>query len=116
MATIRIKQGDQYSIPVSLLLNGEPIDINEVAEVEFTFQNGLRKLFPQEVQYNSVDNCLYIPLTQDETFEFPANGSVTLDTRVRLLTLAALSSYKAPKATAALPVTFSRPAYPTMVS
>lgn len=85
MATIRIKQGDQYSIPVSLLLNGEPIDINEVAEVEFTFQNGLRKLFPQEVQYNSVDNCLYIPLTQDETFEFPANGSVTLDTRVRFV-------------------------------
>lgn len=85
MATIRIKQGDQYSLPVALLLNGEAIDINEIAEVEFTFQNGLRKVFPQEVQYNSVDNCFYIPLTQDETFEFPANGSVTLDTRVRFV-------------------------------
>ena len=82
---IRIKQGDAYSVPVLIRLNGEPVDIDEVAEVEFTFGNGLRKLFPQEVQYNSADNCFYLPLTQDETFEFPANGSVTLDTRVKFV-------------------------------
>ena len=85
MAVIRIKQGDQYSIPIALKLNGEDIDINDIAEVEFTFGNGLRKVFPQEVQYNSADNCFYLPLTQDETFEFPANGAVTLDTRVKFV-------------------------------
>lgn len=85
MAVIRIKQGDQYSIPIALKLNGEDIDINDIAEVEFTFGNGLRKMFPQEVQYNSADNCFYLPLTQDETFEFPANDSVTLDTRVKFV-------------------------------
>ena len=83
MAVVRIKQGDQYSIPIALKLNGEDIDINDIAEVEFTFENGLRKVFPQEVQYNSADNCFYLPLTQDETFAFPANGSVTLDIRVK---------------------------------
>ena len=78
---IRIKQGDAYSVPVLIRLNGEPVDIDEVAEVEFTFGDGMRKLFPQEVQYNSADGCFYLPLTQDETFAFPANGSVTLDIR-----------------------------------
>ena len=71
---IRIKQGDAYSVPVLIRLNGEPVDIDEVAEVEFTFGDGMRKLFPQEVQYNSADGCFYLPLTQDETFAFPANG------------------------------------------
>lgn len=43
---IRIKQGDAYSVPVLIRLNGEPVDIDEVAEVEFTFGDGMRKLFP----------------------------------------------------------------------
>ena len=82
---IRIKQGDAYSVPVLIRLNGEPVDIDEVAEVEFTFGDGMRKLFPQEVQYNIADGCFYLPLTQDETFAFPANGSVTLDIRVKFV-------------------------------
>lgn len=80
---IRIKQGDEYSLPVLIHLNGEPVDVSEVAEVEFTLGNGVRKTFPQEVQYNSADGCFYLPLTQEETFAFPANGSVTLDIRVK---------------------------------
>ena len=34
---IRIKQGDQYSVPILIRLNGETVDIDELAEVEFTF-------------------------------------------------------------------------------
>ena len=82
---IRIKQGDQYSVPIRVLLNGEPVNVDDVAEVEFTFGDGLRKMFPQDVQYNSADNCFYVPLTQTETFAFPANGSVTLDIRVKFV-------------------------------
>lgn len=37
------------------------------------------------MQYNSADGCFYLPLTQDETFAFPANGSVTLDIRVKFV-------------------------------
>ncbi len=82
---IRIKQGDAYSLPVLLRLNGEPVDPDSVAEVEFTFGNGLRKLFPGDAQYNSADGCFYLPLTQSETFAFPANGAVTLDIRVKFV-------------------------------
>ena len=80
---IRIKQGDQYSVPILIRLNGEPLDLDDVAEVEFTIGNDMRKLWPQDVQYNSADECFYLPLTQAETFAFPANGSVALDVRVK---------------------------------
>ena len=80
---IRVKQGDQYSVPILIRLNGEPVDESEIAEVEFTLGNGVRKMFPQEVQYNSADGCF--SLTQAETFDFPANGSVTLDIRVKFV-------------------------------
>ena len=82
---IRIKQGDQYSVPILIRLNGEPVNADDVASVEFTFGSGLRKLFPGDVQYNSADDCFYLPLTQDETFEFPANGSMSLDIRVKFV-------------------------------
>ena len=82
---IRIKQGDQYSVPILIRLNGEPLDLDDVAEVEFIIGNDMRKLWPQDVQYNSADECFYLPLTQAETFAFPANGSVTRDIRVKFV-------------------------------
>lgn len=82
MAT-RIKQGDAYSLPVDIRLNDAPIDIIEVDEVEFMFGDGLRKLYPGDVNYSATDKVFYLPLTQNETFAFPANGSITLDIRVK---------------------------------
>lgn len=82
MAT-RIKQGDAYSLPVDIRLNGEPVNIADVSEVEFVFGDGLRKLYPGTVAYSAADSVFYLPLTQDETFAFPANSSVTLDIRVK---------------------------------
>ena len=80
---IRIKQGDQYSVPILIRLNGETVDIDELAEVEFTFGDGTRKLWPQDVQYNSADNCFYLPLTQEETFALPPGAALPLDVRVK---------------------------------
>ena len=82
---IRIKQGDQYSVPILIRLNGEPLDLDDVAEVEFTIGNDMRKLWPQEGQYNSADECFYLPLQQAETVAYPANGSATPDIRVRFV-------------------------------
>ena len=82
---IRIKQGDQYSIPITIRLNGQPIDIDEVSEVEFCVGDSIRKTWPQEVQYSADDSCFYLPLTQAETFAFPANSSVFLDVRVKFV-------------------------------
>ena len=90
---IRIKQGDQYSVPILIRLNGEPLDLDDVAEVEFTIGNDMRKLWPQDVQYNSADECFYLPLTQAETFAFPANGSVTLDIRVKFVGVQRMESF-----------------------
>ena len=82
---IRIKQGDQYSVPIKILLNGEPLDVDDVSEVEFTIAGGTRKLWPQDVQHSTTDNCFYLPITQAETFAFPANSSVSLDVRVKFV-------------------------------
>ena len=82
---IRIKQGDQYSVPILIRLNGEPLDLDDVAEVEFTIGNDMRKLWPQDAQYNSADESIYLPPTPPETFALPPNGSVTLDIRVEFV-------------------------------
>ena len=82
MAT-RIKQGDAYAIPVRLRLDGELIDAQEVEAVEFCLGDALRKLYPEDVSYEPGNNTFYLPLTQQETFAFPANGSVALDVRVK---------------------------------
>ena len=80
---IRIKQGDQYEVPVRISINGSDIAVSEVELVEFTMGEGLKKHYPQEVEYDSAEGCFLLPLTQEETFAFPANGSVPLDIRVK---------------------------------
>ena len=82
---IRIKQGDQYSLPITVSLNGEPLDAGEVDSAEFTLGGYMRKLYPGEVSYSASDGCFYLPLTQENTRSSVANGSVTLDIRVKFL-------------------------------
>ena len=82
MAT-KIKQGDAYALPIQIRLNGELINADDVEAAEFCLGDGLRKLYPGDVSYEAGDNTFYIPLTQDETFSFPANGSVSVDIRVK---------------------------------
>ena len=77
MAT-KIKQGDAYALPIQIKLNGE-----DVEAAEFCLGDGLRKLYPGDVSYEAGDNTFYLPLTQSDTFSFPANGSVSLDIRVK---------------------------------
>ncbi len=82
MAT-KIKQGDAYALPIQIRLNGELIGVEDVEAAEFCLGDGLRKLYPGDVSYEAGDNTFYLPLTQADTFSFPANGSVTLDIRVK---------------------------------
>lgn len=82
MAT-KIKQGDAYALPIQIRLNGELIGVEDVEAAEFCLGDGLRKLYPGEVSYEAGDNTFYLPLTQADTFSFPANGSVSLDIRVK---------------------------------
>lgn len=82
MAT-KIKQGDAYALPIQIRLNGELIGVEDVEAAEFCLGDGLRKLYPGDVSYEAGDNTFYLPLTQADTFSFPANGSVSLDIRVK---------------------------------
>lgn len=82
MAT-KIKQGDAYALPIQIRLNGELINADDVETVEFCLGDDIRKLYPDDVTYEPGDNTFYLPLTQDDTFSFPANGSVTIDIRVK---------------------------------
>ena len=49
MAT-KIKQGDAYSLPVQIKLNGSLINADDVETVEFCLGDGLRKLYPGDVK------------------------------------------------------------------
>lgn len=79
---MKIKQGDAYSIPVRVVLNGAAIAAEDAAEIEF-YIGGYRKLYPGEVTYSAEDGYFYIPLTQSETFAWEANSAVALDARVK---------------------------------
>ena len=77
-----IKQGDAYAIPVSIKLNGEYVNVADIDTVEF-YVGDTRKLYPGDVRYSAVDGCFYIPLSQAETFGFPADDAVAVDARVK---------------------------------
>ena len=78
---ISIKQGDAFSMPVEVKLNKEPVEIANVAEVEFMFGD-VRKTYPADATYNTAEQCFYVPLTQKDTFSFPADEVIQLDIRV----------------------------------
>lgn len=79
-----IKQGDAFSLPVAAKLNGEYLNIADVDTVEF-YIGDVRKLYPGDVTYDTDDSVFLVPLTQEETFRFPANGSVAVDVRVKFV-------------------------------
>lgn len=79
---VKIKQGDAVSVPVNLELNGEATDLAEIEQVEF-FIGGYRKLYPGEVSYDETEKCFYVPVTQEETFLWPENTSITIDARIK---------------------------------
>ena len=82
---IKIKQGDAYAVPIQVRRNGELIDADDVEAVEFCVGDALRKLYPEDVSYEPGNNTFYLPLTQQETFAFPAGESVALDIRVKFV-------------------------------
>ena len=82
MANARIKQGDEYSVLCSIKLNGAALDMYWVEKIEFMI-GGVRKLWPGDVDSDPVNRVFYIPITQKESFSFPADGIVEADVRVK---------------------------------
>lgn len=77
-------QGDQYSQPFNITIDGEPIDISKYTIIEFVF-GGLTKYWKPEnagdVKY--IDGLFYFPLTQEETLAF--DGPQDIQIRVKTI-------------------------------
>lgn len=79
-----IKQGDAYSIPVTIQLNDAPVNVQNVEVIEF-YIGGYRKLYPGDVTYSSEDGEFNVPITQEESLSWPEGESIVLDARVKFV-------------------------------
>lgn len=77
-----IKQGDAYAVPVVLRLDGAPVDLLEVEQVEF-YIGGFRKLYPGPVRYDGGEGAFYVPVAQQESLSWPEGQNIFLDARVK---------------------------------
>ena len=79
----KIKQGDEYSLPIALTLNGMALYASGVERAEFTI-GPIRKLYPDEVRFDVGSESFLVPLTQRDTMRLTPDSSVPMDIRVRL--------------------------------
>lgn len=77
-----IKQGDECVIPVRINVNGAPVPIEDVETVEFR-SGEVRKVYPENVDYDPEEQVFLMRLLQEDTFTFPADDSVQFDVRVK---------------------------------
>ncbi len=82
MPAYNVKQGDAFLLPVTVLLNGEGVDIHSVEAAEFTLGR-VRKTYPGEVTYDQGEGCFQVPLSQKDTFSLPPDDGVPFDVRVK---------------------------------
>ena len=80
--SLRIKQGDAYTVPVRVLANGSPINIADVEAVEFRIGD-VRKLYPGQATYDGESGEFMVPLTQEDTLAMPEDDAVMFDLRVK---------------------------------
>lgn len=80
-----IKQGDSYLLPITVTVNGGNLNIKEIEMVEI-FLGKLRKLYPDEVSYDSENREFLVPLTQRDTMSMPAGRYAELDVRFKFVT------------------------------
>lgn len=80
-----IKQGDSYSLPITVTLNGGNLNIKEIETIEICLGK-VRKLYPGEVSYDSENGEFLVPLTQRDTMSMPAGRCAELDVRFKFVT------------------------------
>lgn len=78
-----LKQGDGYSIPISITTGGAALNVAEVEKIEVCIGSA-RKEYPGDITFSSADGCIYVPVTQSEMFAQRA-GDIMIDVRVRFV-------------------------------
>lgn len=74
-------QGDQYSIPVYITVEGVNLDLTRVCEVEITLHN-ITKKYPDEVIYDNSLGAFLMPITQNESFSLPTKKRLYAQSRI----------------------------------
>ena len=85
MTNCFIKQGDAYSIPVSITVDGDTVNAETIAlieTVEFMVGEGIRKVYPGDVTFDYENSVFLVPVTQDETFALEDGDRISFDVRV----------------------------------
>lgn len=80
-----IKQGDAYAIPISVTVNGDRItqsNLDMIDKVEFMVGDSVRKVYPDDVVFDSVNSVFAVPVTQEETFSMEDGDTISIDVRV----------------------------------
>lgn len=84
MKAYYVKQGDAYSIPVTVTADGSAVTDNMLDALEVMVGPGLRKTWPDgEIEYDEDTDYWLLPLTQAETFALPAGSEIALDVRAK---------------------------------
>lgn len=63
---INMMAGDSWPLRFGIMVNGEPIDVQDVELIEFSVDE-LRKTYPSEVIYYADEKAFLFPLAQSET-------------------------------------------------
>ncbi len=78
--TYTITQGDSYKIPIGLSFSIDPdtnlpipVNVTDFKLIEFVFAH-LRKVYPDNVDYDITTDKFLFPVTQTETFAIKPGG------------------------------------------
>lgn len=94
MRDIEIRQGDAFSIPVEVTVDGEAVELEDLDMVEFSIGHYIRKVWPEDgVTFKN--GVFYVPLTQTETFALRPEREIPLEVRVKFASGMVLSSIPA---------------------
>ncbi len=79
---IKIKRGDELALPVKITMGGEPLSVDDAELVEFRLGE-IRKLWPEDAEYDAESGEFRVRLSQEDTFSLPADDAAQLDVRVK---------------------------------
>lgn len=74
-------QNTELNHEITIKVGGEPLNVNLVELVEFSFDDLIKYYPSSDVTYNRVTNSFFVRLTQEETQNF--DSAVTVQIRVK---------------------------------
>lgn len=70
---LKIYQGDQYAIPITVKRGGQVQTADSIYKLEIILA-GMRKLYPGEIIYHEATQKFFFPLDQSDSLELEADN------------------------------------------